>query len=301
MPSLSPVIADGSDGGAWVTAHRDQLRAALRQAGTVLVRGLRWDGPADLARIRAALGAAPARLCELFAGRQDLGDHVYGPPQWPAEREMCAHHEQGHAVEFPRLLILGCRRPAASGGAALLADTRAVAAYLPADLGDRFRRHGWRLIRTFRPHLGLSWAEAFGTNDPSALERYCADRAIDSRWLADGTLRTEQRRRALIRHPETGAICWFNQVAFLSQWSVDEAERAVLLDSFGPDGLPFNTSYGNGTPLGEDEFAALLHAYDKALVRLHWQRGDVLLLDNVLTAHGRRPFEGTRRVLVAMA
>ena len=30
------------------------------------------------------------------------------------------------------------------------------------------------------------------------------------------------------------------------------------------------------------------------------QRGDVLVLDHMLTAHGRRPFTGARRVLVAM-
>ncbi|WP_281425855.1 TauD/TfdA family dioxygenase [Polymorphospora rubra] len=32
-----------------------------------------------------------------------------------------------------------------------------------------------------------------------------------------------------------------------------------------------------------------------------WRAGDLLLIDNVLTAHGRRSFEGTRRVLVAMS
>ena len=35
-------------------------------------------------------------------------------------------------------------------------------------------------------------------------------------------------------------------------------------------------------------------------VTFPWRRGDVLLLDNMLTAHGRRPFTGDRRVLVAM-
>lgn len=32
-----------------------------------------------------------------------------------------------------------------------------------------------------------------------------------------------------------------------------------------------------------------------------WRAGDLMLIDNVLVAHGRRPFEGARRVLVAMS
>lgn len=36
-------------------------------------------------------------------------------------------------------------------------------------------------------------------------------------------------------------------------------------------------------------------------VLFKWQRGDILVLDNVLTAHGRRPFVGPREILLAMA
>jgi alpha-ketoglutarate-dependent taurine dioxygenase len=32
-----------------------------------------------------------------------------------------------------------------------------------------------------------------------------------------------------------------------------------------------------------------------------WRTGDVLMLDNMLTAHARDPFEGPRKVVVAMA
>ena len=40
--------------------------------------------------------------------------------------------------------------------------------------------------------------------------------------------------------------------------------------------------------------------YDCA-VSFAWRRGDVLMLDNMLVAHGRATFKGDRRVVVAMA
>jgi alpha-ketoglutarate-dependent taurine dioxygenase len=35
-------------------------------------------------------------------------------------------------------------------------------------------------------------------------------------------------------------------------------------------------------------------------ISFRWERGDVLLLDNYLVAHGRNPYEGPRKILVAM-
>ena len=34
---------------------------------------------------------------------------------------------------------------------------------------------------------------------------------------------------------------------------------------------------------------------------ISWERGDVAVIDNMLASHGRTPFDGERRVLVAMA
>src|SRR5262249_5274223 len=120
-------------------------------------------------------------------------------------------------------------------------------------------------------------------------------------WRPDGGLRTWQLRSAVVRHPRTGQPCWFNQIAFLNERTIEPEIREYLVDVFGADALPFTTRFGNGDPIG-DEAVQLLHKiYEATPVREPWQDGDLMLVDNVRTAHSREPFEGPREVLVAMA
>jgi alpha-ketoglutarate-dependent taurine dioxygenase len=114
-------------------------------------------------------------------------------------------------------------------------------------------------------------------------------------------LRTRQHRSAVIRHPVTGQRCWFNQIAFLNERTIDPEVREYLVDIYGADGLPFNTFYGNGDPVGEDIVQLINETYVAATTREPWQDGDLLLIDNIRTAHSREPFQGPREVLAAMA
>ncbi|MFL6127654.1 MAG: TauD/TfdA family dioxygenase [Mycobacteriales bacterium] len=284
-----------------VAGRRAELLDLVGRAGAVLVRGLGVRSAADVAAARDALGLRPAELREHFAPRAALGDGTWAAPEWAADREMCLHHEQSYAVELPWLLLTGVLRAPDAGGEALLGDTRAALAALPAPLAARFRRDGWRLLRNFRPHFGLPWSAAYGTDDPRALAHELAGWRIGWQWRDGGVLHTEQRRPAVLRHPVTGEDCWTNQLAFFSAWSIDRAEREILLGAFGPDGVPFTTAHGDGQPLAEEDFRAVLDAYDEILVPLPVQPGDLLLLDNLLTAHGRRPYTGARELAVAPA
>ncbi len=134
-----------------------------------------------------------------------------------------------------------------------------------------------------------------------AVESYCRANAIEFEWQPDGGLRTRQRRSAVVRHPVTGQRCWFNQIAFLNEWTIDPEVREYLVDVYGDDGLPFNTRFGNGDPIGEDVVQLLNEVYEANTAREPWQAGDLMLVDNIRTAHSREAFEGPREVLVAMA
>jgi alpha-ketoglutarate-dependent taurine dioxygenase len=102
------------------------------------------------------------------------------------------------------------------------------------------------------------------------------------------------------RHPVSGEPVWFNHGAFFHFSSHEPAVREGLLASFGEDGLPYNTFYGDGTPIEDGVVAAIRAAYEEEKVIFPWQRGDVLLLDNMTVAHGREPYRGDREIVVAM-
>jgi len=172
---------------------------------------------------------------------------------------------------------------------------------LPTELVGRFEREGWLLVRNYHDEIGASVAEAFGTDDRAAVENYCRANAIEYEWRPDGGLRTRQRRSAVVRHPITGRRCWFNQIAFLSEWTMDPEVREYLVEVYGADALPFTTRFGDGDPIDAGIVRLLNDVYEANTLREPWRAGDLLLVDNVRTAHGRQPFEGPRNVLVAMA
>ncbi|MGW0810976.1 non-ribosomal peptide synthetase [Nonomuraea sp. NPDC002799] len=282
---------------AWL---REQDPAALAaEHGAVLVRGLALDGIAGMRRVASELLGEPMPEREGFAPRHDHGGGVYSSSLWPPDQPMCMHHELSHLAEPPRLLLFGCRTAPASGGITALADAAAVLERLPGELVERFEREGWVLTRHYNDDIGVPWQDAFGTTDPARVEAYCRDHGIEAEWR-DGGLSTRQRRPAVITHPVTGRRCWFNQVAFLNAWTMSPEVREYLVEVYGPGRLPFNTFYGDGEPIGPEEVELINKVYETCTVREPWRDGDLMIVDNLRTAHSREPYEGPREILVSM-
>ncbi|MEU0672179.1 TauD/TfdA family dioxygenase [Streptomyces sp. NPDC006172] len=290
------------DAANWAAEHRDTLRAVVLEHGAVLVRGLALGDPDTAgAVLRELAGGRPMTEKEAFAARRTYSDGVYSSAKWPPSQPMCMHHELSYTLEFPGLMVFACLEAPAAGGATALADAPTVLGALPTDLVERFLRQGWLLTRTYNEDIGASLADSFGTEDRAAIEAHCRASAIAFEWQPDGGLRTRQHRSAVVRHPVTGRRCWFNQIAFLNEWTLAPEIREYLVDVYGADGLPFNTRYGDGSPLEEDTVRLLNEVYEAHTVREPWQSGDLMLVDNVRTAHSREPYDGPREVLVAMA
>ncbi|MEW1654655.1 MULTISPECIES: TauD/TfdA family dioxygenase [unclassified Streptomyces] len=303
QPGRPPLLLaePGGDPAHWAARYRDALYATVTEHGCVLVRGLGLHDAASTIATFRELSTDLMAEKESFAPRQTYGTGVYSSSKWPQNQPMCMHHELSYTTEFPRLMLFACLKAPDERGATAVADASAVLGALPRRLVKRFERQGWLLTRTYNEEIGASFAEAFGTDDPGAVERYCRAHAIAYQWQPDGSLRTRQRRSAVVRHPVTGRRCWFNQIAFLNEWTIAPEIREFLVDTYGADGLPFNTAYGNGDPIGADVVELLNATYEAHTAREPWQAGDLLLVDNIRTAHSREPFAGPREVLVAMA
>lgn len=299
-PAVLQVAPSGS-AASWAAENRDALLASVAEHGALLVRGLGLKDAAEAADVFRALGGTLMVEMEAVATREEYSEGVYGSTPWPPNQPMCMHHEMSYVREPAGLMMFACLKAATSGGATAVSDAAKILEALPADLVERLAQDGWMLTRNYNEEIGSSYAESFGTESRDEVEAYCKANDIEFEWQADGGLRTRQRRQAVVQHPGTGKRCWFNQIAFLNEWTLDPEVREYLVEVYGSDGLPFNTSFGNGDAIGEDIVQVINETYEANTMREPWQAGDLLLVDNIAMAHSREAFEGEREVLVAMA
>ncbi|MEV4871333.1 TauD/TfdA family dioxygenase [Streptomyces syringium] len=295
-----PRFADADEACQWLTSVHSELRSALHRHGSLYLRGLPIADIDDFAKVRDALVPRRTPYREKATPRSSYGNDVYSSTDLPPNQPIRMHNENSYTLTFPGLLLFSCLTAPEEGGATPVADCREVLRRLPDDLVARMRSAGWLLTRTYSEHISLDWRTAFAADTREDVEKYCADNLVSCEWDASDGLRTRQLRPGIIRHPETGEEVWFNHMAFWNSWSLDEELRQTLLDEFGSDGLPFETALGDGAPLTREDIDTINAAYEGATLRETWQPGDVLLVDNVLCTHGRDPFRGDRRIVVAM-
>lgn len=298
-PPVARVTGDG-DARTWAVEYRDALRAVVAEHGSVLVRGIGLGDAAEIGAVFRRLATGLMTEKEAFAPRRIYTEGVYSSSKWPPNQPMCMHHELSYTMELPGMMLFACLGAPSVGGATAVSDSPTVLDALPDELVARFEREGWLLTRSYNDEIGVPYSEAFGTADRGAVERYCRATGIEFEWQPDGGLRTRQRRSAVVHHPRTGRRCWFNQIAFLNEWTMAPEVREYLVDVYGADALPFTTRFGNGDPIGADVVQLLNTVYEAHTMREPWQAGDLMLVDNIRTAHGREPYEGPREVLVAM-
>jgi alpha-ketoglutarate-dependent taurine dioxygenase/acyl carrier protein len=285
----------------WVETNRDLVAARLLERGGVLFRGFDVSGQTEFERFLHALGLPLMRYTEGATPRTELGDKVYTSTEYPADQPIALHNELTYVTTWPMKIVFCCVEPATERGETPIADVRRVWQRLDPGLRRRFdEKGGWLLVRNFGEGLSLPWQRSFHTDDPREVEAYCRNARIEVEWGAGDRLRTRQARPAVARHPQTGEAVWFNHVAFWHESSLAPAVRSAMRDMFGAEGLPYNTYYGDGSPIEDEVVAEIRAAYDAETVVFPWERGDVLLLDNMMVAHGRSPYAGPRRVLAAM-
>ncbi|WP_405113255.1 TauD/TfdA family dioxygenase [Micromonospora sp. NBC_01405] len=246
----------------------------------------------------------PDRLAYVHGNspRTKVGRNVYTSTEYPPEFTISMHNELSYASQWPARLLFFCETAPDSGGATPVVDGEKWLESLDDEVRDafafgvRYRQnlHGGR-------GLGKSWQDTFETDDRDAVEEFLASARAEWQWQPDGRLTVAQQRPATAVHPVTGTQVWFNQA---DQWhaaGLGSETAAALAQVMPADELPQSVAFADGSPIPA---AYVEQIRDRGLanaVDVGWHTGDVLLVDNVLVGHGRRPFTGRRRVLVAMS
>ncbi|MEH1014329.1 TauD/TfdA family dioxygenase [Micromonospora sp. CPCC 206060] len=245
----------------------------------------------------------PRRLAYVHGNspRTKVGRNVYTSTEYPARYTISMHNELSYAALWPARLLFFCQIAAETGGATPVVDAELWLDSLDPQLRADFAG-GLRYQQNLHDGMGLgkSWRETFETESRDEVEAFLADSGADWQWTVDG-LRVSQLRPATTRHPVTGAEVWFNQA---DQWhpaGLDDEIAKVMTQVMAQDELPQSVTFADGSPIPDEYITQIRDRGLAAAIDVDWRVGDLLLIDNVLTAHGRRPYTGDRRILVAMS
>ncbi|MGC4969132.1 condensation domain-containing protein [Streptomyces globisporus] len=298
-PLVLEPAAEDIDLPGWLRSNRELVDTYLHRHGALLLRGFHGG---SVAAFEEAAGA----ICPtLFREYGDLplegeSDQIYKSTPYPEDQSILFHNESSHLHTWPMRQFFSCVVAAREGGETPLVDCRNVYAKLRPELIEQFEKRKLRYVRNFIESVDVSWSRFYGTDDPAEVERKCAEAGVHFAWGPGGTLKTWRVADAVLKHPRTQEKVFFNQLALHHASCLDPETRQALVDLYGEAGMPRNVYWGDGSVIDDDVVNEVREVMDRESLAFAWQEGDVLVIDNMLVAHSRRPFVGPRKIVVAL-
>lgn len=295
---ITPTVQD-VDLVDWAANSRDYLEEELLKHGAILFRGFGIHAVKDFERFAKA-------ICpDLYGDYGDLPHEdgkVYKSTPFPKDKIILFHNESSHMHQWPRKQFFACMKAAEAGGETPLADCRKIHAALDPEITRNFEEKGLMYVRNFIEGLDVPWQQFFHTDDKAKVEEICRTTGMEWSWTANNGLRTRQLAPGVITHPKTGEKSFFNQVELHHPYFLEEELRESLKALYASaDEYPRNVYYGDGTAIPDAVMAEIERVYWDTSVAAPWQEGDVIMLDNMISAHARNPFQGERKIIVALA
>jgi alpha-ketoglutarate-dependent taurine dioxygenase len=322
----------------FLTTNRDWLTQQLALRGAVLVRGFDIHNAVDL---QTAIQSYRPALNNTYRGTSprhvldNAAEYVFSAAEVPTHYPIAQHLEMSFLPEPPSQLYFGCLQPSqSSGGETALCDFRRVAADLPFELKHKLLQKGIRYTRTHTRHGNkytydvsemLGWQDLFGTSSKEEVERICHEEGTPVSWTGPNhdTFVSVTHSPAFQLHPTTNEVVWFNHTQVF-HWTTFAAELWfafrrtyevrlflhflwIALYSLVRYGLLRHTmslqaDLGDGTPITVHEMSSIRSAIHRNMVFSRWQKGDVMMIDNFGTSHGRQPtYDKGRKIAVAWA
>lgn len=300
LPLLISSTTSGQDLSEWLTLHQEQVQHDLSCHGGILFRNFSVENTEDFNKLSGCFKTDPIPYMFRSSPRHHLSNNVYVSTTYPENRSINLHSESSYSFAWGLKIMFGCLTPPAEGGETPIADTRSVLAHISQDTVKKFEEHGVLYHRYLSPEIGLSWQEVFQTENTEMVKETCRTNNIHCEFLNNDELIIRWKRKAVWTHPVTYEKVWFNHVYFFNKYSLCAEMGLDPTDNLPDEIFPSNTYFGNGTEIPYDVYLEIKTAYDSNQVSFRWEKGDVLLLDNMLTAHGRSPYKGERLIVVSI-
>jgi alpha-ketoglutarate-dependent taurine dioxygenase len=297
---MEPAV-DGVDPVSWARHNRQEVEAQLLEHGALLFRNFNFQGAGRFEQFVRAFAEELLEYSYQSTPRSRVSDGIYTSTEYPAARTIPPHNEMSYARSWPMKIWFHCVARAEQGGETPVADSRKVFARIDPKVRERFIEREVMYVRNYGDELDLPWATVFQTTKKSEVEAFCRQAGIEFEWLGRNRLRTSQVCQAALPHPRTGEWVWFNQAHLFHISSLEAEVRETLSATYREEDYPRNAYYGDGSAIEKEALDNIREAYAREAIVFPWHAGDVLMLDNMLMAHGRRPFVGARTVVVGMA
>lgn len=286
----------------WVSKHKSLIENEILEHGGILFRGFNLFSISEFNRFAQILSPDLLEYVYRSTPRTRLGGKIYTATEYPADRSIPLHNENAYSLSWPEKIFFFSVLVASEGGETPVADSRSIYQKIDPFVRNRFEEKGVLYVRNYRVGMDLSWQEVFQTDIKEEVENYCKEHYIDYEWnKGPSELTTRQVCQASLIHPKTNEKVWFNQAHLFHISNLDEATKKSLLDEYGEEYLPRNAFYGDESPLELEVLEHIREIYEQEKILFKWQKGDIMLLDNRLMAHGRQPYKGERKIAVAMA
>jgi len=299
-----------------VEENRDDLKKELLDVGGVLFRGFPVNGAKEFSQVIDAMQVGEqVRYIGGDSPRTRVENAVYTSTEAPPGIKISLHNEMSFQKNYPTHIFFYCDIPPKEGGETIIGDARAIGDSVEDRVRKRFEEKKLKYISRYyfksrfmdminelqKGHK--TWIDVFETDQKEEVEKRCRKNDFGFRWLGNDWLEVNQVRPPTMPHPVTKEDTWFNQIhlydynpRFLG-WP---RYLGVKLFYCLKDTLVHESRFGDDAKISRSDIYHIHDKLDEHTVAFPWEKGDVMMLDNVLTMHGRNPFKGKRRILTAM-
>ena len=303
IDSISLGFASKLQLGSYIEKNKPFIYEKLHEVGAILFRGFNINSSSDFEEVVKFFDKGLKNYIGGDSPRDKISEKIYTSTNYPPEATISMHHEKSYSNNYPRYIYFFCEIPSTIGGETPILDSRKIYNLLDKTIINNFTEKKLKYIMNLHNGLGFgkSWQEAFEVNDKEQLEKILDDLGLTYFWKPDSLLCVEEIVSPIIHHPVTGETIFFSQA---HQWHPSSLGAEVLsaMKTIIPEENFFhNCTYGDNSKIDIEDLDQIRQIIKSQQKTFQWKKGDFLMLDNIISMHGRMPFQGERKILVAMS